>query len=986
MGYFTDGYPNIRIPHGNDDTPGLRRAQIGAVHAIASYFSLPKKPPGIVVMPTGSGKTAVICLSSYMVRAQRVLILTPSQLVRSQITEEVSSNRVLKGAAVLPADFPGPKVIEIKHRLTTGQMWDDLRDYDVVISTPQCASPGMEGVAAPPTDFFDLIVMDEAHHSEAPRWADILAHFKETKRLLFTATPFRRDKKELKGQVIYSYPLRQAYLDGIFGKLNFIPVDTVGYASHDIAIARQAEAIYRKDEVDGFDHRLMVRTDSKKRAEELAEIYAANTSLKLLVVHSGHALSTIRKALISLRSRSIDGIICVAMLGEGFDFPQLKIAAIHSPHKSLAVTLQFIGRFARTTGSNLGEAKFLAVPQDIQAETNELYRESAAWQEIVSNLSEARIERELRIKEMSASFSNIEIGETFAEDVVMTDFKPYFHVKIYKISDAPDLKLLPELDDGITVLRHDVSDNPDSSIILLRQVKGARWSDLEQFAQTQFDLVVIYYDENSGLLFINSSRRTLDFYKPFEEFYGNGTASLLSGPRINRVLEGLQHADFFNVGLKNTVQNSNTESYQIKSGPSAQNAISPTDGLLYQRGHLFGKGINEDGKSITIGYSSSSKVWSNYSARIGELIEWCQKLAIKLNTKGVVLTGTPLDSLLVGEEIDVLPVGVIGVGWSDNVYKDFPIVRSTHGAGTSELQLLDFDIEFMRGQSSDDVWVVEMKHIKLSQSICVSFAFVGGNPVFDMINGSASLEIIRQDSNIQILDYLRHHPLAFYLEDFSRVEGNTIHYNKNGLMNVFPRDAQITSDWQAHNIDIQREFPSGPLSFTAPSTVQELIGHDLIMSPSQVVFYDHGTGEMADFLTFEEQGSETVLIRLYHCKGSGGPRPGDRVDDAYEVCGQVVKCLIWLKTKQYLRNRIVERETSNGSVFIKGSRNDMLKTLSDSSPRKLEFEIVLVQPGIEIGALSEKHGHILGAASDYVRRACGAKMLLLGSEPKNSAA
>lgn len=35
-------------------------------------------------------------------------------------------------------------------------------------------------------------------------------------------------------------------------------------------------------------------------------------------------------------------------MGEGFDFPFLKIAAIHAPHQSLAVTLQFIGRFART--------------------------------------------------------------------------------------------------------------------------------------------------------------------------------------------------------------------------------------------------------------------------------------------------------------------------------------------------------------------------------------------------------------------------------------------------------------------------------------------------------------------------------------------------------------------------------------------------------------------------------------------------------------
>ena len=43
-------------------------------------------------------------------------------------------------------------------------------------------------------------------------------------------------------------------------------------------------------------------------------------------------------------------MVCVDMLGEGFDLPALKVAAIHDPHKSLGVTLQFVGRFARCRG------------------------------------------------------------------------------------------------------------------------------------------------------------------------------------------------------------------------------------------------------------------------------------------------------------------------------------------------------------------------------------------------------------------------------------------------------------------------------------------------------------------------------------------------------------------------------------------------------------------------------------------------------------
>jgi hypothetical protein len=45
----------------------------------------------------------------------------------------------------------------------------------------------------------------------------------------------------------------------------------------------------------------------------------------------------------------------------------------------------------------------------------------------------------------------------------------------------------------------------------------------------------------------------------------------------------------------------------------------------------------------------------------------------------------------------------------------------------------------------------------------------------------------------------------------------------------------------------------------------------------------------------------------------------------------------------------------------------------------MEYEIVVVQPGIPVAAITEKISHILGAAADYVKRASSAKMILIGS-------
>jgi hypothetical protein len=99
------------------------------------------------------------------------------------------------------------------------------------------------------------------------------------------------------------------------------------------------------------------------------------------------------------------------MLGEGFDLPNLKIGAIHSPHKSLAVTLQFIGRFARTGAENIGPAKFLAVPNDIRIETTQLYREEMVWQEIVPNLLEKNVAAAIRTGEVLRTFRPVGIAD-----------------------------------------------------------------------------------------------------------------------------------------------------------------------------------------------------------------------------------------------------------------------------------------------------------------------------------------------------------------------------------------------------------------------------------------------------------------------------------------------------------------------------------------------------------------------------------------------
>jgi len=71
---------------------------------------------------------------------------------------------------------------------------------------------------------------------------------------------------------------------------------------------------------------MLIRVSSKVAAADTAEIYRAETTLRVLAAHSGLSMRRVLSIENMLRSGDLDGVVCVDMFGEGYDFPQLKIA------------------------------------------------------------------------------------------------------------------------------------------------------------------------------------------------------------------------------------------------------------------------------------------------------------------------------------------------------------------------------------------------------------------------------------------------------------------------------------------------------------------------------------------------------------------------------------------------------------------------------------------------------------------------------------
>jgi len=971
MTYFEEQYLKIKFPKVSEEGEiGFRKAQLGAIHSIARHFSLYDTEPALVVMPTGSGKTAVLALSPYLLNVKRVLILSSSKLVRGQITEEIKNLKTLIKINAFPDDIPLPSIKEIESELSTIENWNELKDYNFTIGIPKSLTSSFKQGVFPPTDLYDLILIDESHHLPAKSWTALSDHFVNSKKIYFTATPFRRDKKEIKGKLIFSYPLSKAYEDKIFGKVGYIPIKTEGLekSEKDLLIAKKAEEVFKKDRQDGFEHFLMVRTKHKKHANDLKKLYDDNTDLNLRLIHSDHTYSYIKSSIKKLSDKELDGIICVNMLAEGFDFPSLKIGAIHEHHKSLAVTLQFIGRFARTNAPNLGPAKFIAAENDIVLGRKHLiYQDGAIWSDLIVNLSEEAIQEIEDNQEFVKQFvDKVEDKSIDKVDLSLSVLKPYAHIKIFRIGD---IDINSELDiANQRIIFNQVDPENNVSVFITVDENKPKWIIGDELKDQKYFLYIIYYSKANDLLFIHfSGKKTNILYEEILECFGVEEYDLIPKSDIHKALYGLRDMTFFNIGLQSRAVQSG-ESYRIISGSAAHNRLTDSTGRMYSNGHIQGSGVNAEGVSTTIGYSSGSKVWSSEYINVKDFVKFSNLIGGKINSKVVVKTNTSIDNIPIPIEIKKIPDGeqpTFGL-FHDTTYKDNPLTKfSVDGTDVYNKRLTDVDIEIDYTHKSDD----EVKFFLKGEGFEIPVEFSIKDGYKYLIDNEISFLIhYGDDTYIELLKYLTDYPITFQLTDLSTIaNGNELLIRSQKA--VFNSERLEEIDWDSYKTDISKEYKNQE---KGKRHVHDVLCEIISNSKPTVLIYDHGSHEIADFVVFRES-DRIINVEIHHVKAADNQKTGDRVSYLYEVCGQAEKSLIWTKSINVLKDKINDRSLKKDNEVkllgtdnkIKiGSKADLDRMLA--SGKQFKFEIFAVQPGLSKSNISEKLSHLLASTDDYI--------------------
>lgn len=190
--------------------PGLRPPQLGALHSILGHIEN-ADDVGIVVMPTGTGKTETMLCATVANKCTKLLVTVPSDALREQISEKFLKLGLLKQFGIVGEGAHAPivgilrsKVIDIVH------FTEFIEKVNVVVTTMAIAASAREEVRSLMAERFTHLFIDEAHHTGAATWQRFVNGFRKDKVFLFTATPYRNDGKKLSGKFIFNFPLRKA--------------------------------------------------------------------------------------------------------------------------------------------------------------------------------------------------------------------------------------------------------------------------------------------------------------------------------------------------------------------------------------------------------------------------------------------------------------------------------------------------------------------------------------------------------------------------------------------------------------------------------------------------------------------------------------------------------------------------------------------------------------------------------------------------------
>ena len=297
----------------------------------------------LVVMPTGTGKTIVFAkiVEECVRRGYKVLIMAH----RGELLDQ-AADKILKATGLRCS-------VEKAERSCLGE-W-----YRVVVGSVQTLMNEKRLKQFRP-DYFDVIVVDEAHHSISPSYQTVLQHFGHANVLGVTATPDRADMKNLGSyfeSLAYEYTMPQAIRSGYLVPIKAltvplkIDISMVGISAGDFKVGEIGTAL------DPYLYQIadeMVKYCMDRKTIVFLPLIATSQKFMSILNERGFVAAEVngnsedRAEILQDFENGRYNVLCNSMLlTEGYDCPAVDCIIVLRPTKSRPLYAQMVGRGTR---------------------------------------------------------------------------------------------------------------------------------------------------------------------------------------------------------------------------------------------------------------------------------------------------------------------------------------------------------------------------------------------------------------------------------------------------------------------------------------------------------------------------------------------------------------------------------------------------------------------------------------------------------------
>lgn len=297
----------------------------------------------LLVLPTGTGKTIVFSkiIEDRVRKGERVLVIAHRGELLEQASDKLYKSTGLKTAT------------EKAEQTSLGSF------YRVVVGSVQTLQREKRLNQFPP-EYFDTIVIDEAHHAISDGYQRVLQHFESANVLGVTATPDRGDMRNLGSyfeSLAYEYSLPEAIKSGYLSPIKALTIPLKLDLSN---VKQQAGDFSTKDLGTALDPYLeQIAEEMKKQCfnrKTVVFLPLVKTSQKFRDILNKHGFkaaevngeSTDREQVLKDYEEGKYNVLCNSMLlTEGWDCPSVDCVIVLRPTKVRALYSQMVGRGTR---------------------------------------------------------------------------------------------------------------------------------------------------------------------------------------------------------------------------------------------------------------------------------------------------------------------------------------------------------------------------------------------------------------------------------------------------------------------------------------------------------------------------------------------------------------------------------------------------------------------------------------------------------------